>query len=87
MTLLNQSTIIIKSPIKNKKYRVIYNGKIIDFGDTRYQQYKDNTPLKLYKNLDHGDKERRKRYKERHKIDKDFKGKISAGWLSSSLLW
>lgn len=50
----------IKSPRKNKKYRAILpNNKTVDFGDSRYQQYKDTTGLGLYTNKDHLDKERR----------------------------
>ena len=37
-----------KSKVKNKKYAAILpNGKIVNFGDKRYQQYEDRTPLKL----------------------------------------
>ena len=51
-----------KSKSKNKKYSVITpSGKTINFGDLRYQQFKD-TALGLYKNLDHGDKKRQKNY-------------------------
>ena len=51
---------IEKSPIEFKKYRATITSdydkfRTIDFGDNRYQQYKDSTKLKLYKNLDHGD--------------------------------
>jgi len=56
----------MKSNNKHKKYSITieYNDKIktIHFGDTRYQQYKDRTPLKLYKHLDHEDKIRRQNY-------------------------
>ena len=37
-----------QSTRKNKKYMVKYNGKWIHFGDTRYEHYRDKTPLKLY---------------------------------------
>jgi hypothetical protein len=60
---------IVKSNHKHKKYSITveYNDKIktIHFGDTRYQQYKDRTPLKLYKHLDHEDKDRRDNYLSR----------------------
>ena len=81
---MSDKIIIEKSKVKNKKYAAIINGKRINFGDKRYQQYEDKTPLKLYSNLDHHDKERRKRYYERH--DKDFP-KYSADWLSKKYLW
>ena len=53
------------SSSKHKKYDAILMNrktlrtKKVPFGDKRYQQYKDSTPLKLYKDLDHGDPERR----------------------------
>lgn len=55
-----------------KKYNAIImshkTGRIkrIPFGDRRYQQYRDRTPLKLYSHLDHNDPERRRRYYLRH---------------------
>lgn len=52
-----------KSLVKNKKYQVtfFYKNKInkVNFGDKRYQQYKDKTPIKLYSNLDHLNVKRR----------------------------
>jgi hypothetical protein len=81
-----------KSPIKNKKYRVALvhkiTGKIklIDFGSATYAHFRDTTPVKLYKHLDHGDKERRRRYKARHK---GFikSGYYSPGYFSMRFLW
>jgi hypothetical protein len=63
---------IIKSPRQFKKYRAyLKNNKTkkerhIDFGDNRYQQYKDRTPLKIYKSGDHNDSKRMGRYFRRH---------------------
>lgn len=63
---------ITKSPIKFKKYRAYLKDnktkkeRHIDFGDNRYQQYKDRTPLKLYKSGNHSDKSRMGRYFTRH---------------------
>lgn len=58
-----------KSNVKNKKYRVefMYKGKLrkVNFGNKQYQHFKDTTPLKLYKHLDHGDKQRQKNYLNR----------------------
>ena len=52
-----------KSKEKNKKYSVITpKGNLINFGDKRYTQYKDNV-LGLYKNQNNNDDERRKSYK------------------------
>ena len=54
-----------KSKAKNKKYSVITpKGNLINFGDKRYTQYKDNV-LGLYKNQNNNDEERRKSYKSR----------------------
>lgn len=73
-----------------KKYKVeIYSDKIkvktVQFGDRRYEQYKDSTPLKLYTNLNHNDKDRRRRYKIRH--EKDRHVKYTAGWFADRYLW
>jgi len=58
---------IKQSTQKNKKYMVLVNDKWIHFGDSRYEQFRDSTPLKLYSYLDHKDKERRKNYLQRAK--------------------
>jgi tRNA U54 and U55 pseudouridine synthase Pus10 len=78
---------IEKSDTKYKKYRadVLINGEIkknIDFGDTRYQHFKDRTPLRLYSNLDHGDRERLRLYHLRHRNNNG-----PAGLLSKRFLW
>lgn len=49
--------------IKNNKTHKI---RKIHFGDRNYQQYRDSTPLKLYKKLNHGDRKRMQRYYMRH---------------------
>jgi hypothetical protein len=70
----------------------------IHFGDNRYEQYKDSTPLKLYSHLNHGDKVRRRNYFIRHSkvptkkeaIEKELRksnGKINAKILSHMYLW
>lgn len=76
----------------NKKYKVVITPsptgsgkkKTIQFGDKRYGQYKDKTPLKLYKSKDTLDKKRRKAYKARHTYAKP---KYSAGWFALKYLW
>ena len=56
----------------HKKYTAVVRNKetgverSVAFGDKRYQQYKDSSPLKTYSNLDHGDKKRRAAYFSRH---------------------
>ena len=67
-----------KSKSKNKKYSVVTpSGKKINFGDKRYEQFKDTTPLKLYKNLDHGDKKRQKNYCARSSKIRDKNNKLT----------
>jgi len=75
---------IRKSTQQHKKYMVYVNNKWIHFGDNRYQQFKDSTPLKLYKHLDHGDPVRRERYYKRHGHTKD---KNTAKYWSNKYLW
>ena len=86
--------IISKSDKKNKKYvarlKSDPDGKKIYFGaikadNTPYFQYKDRTPLKLYKEYDHNDKERMIRYVKRHADD--IRRGFNAGWLSYIFLW
>lgn len=74
----------------NKKYKVVIlfkdgRKKTIQFGDKRYEQYKDSTPLKLYTRLNHGDKERRRLYKCRHENNRHTK--FTAGWFADKYLW
>ena len=76
------------------KYQVILsNDKKVNFGNVNYQHYKDKTPLKLYSNLNHYDKLRRRNYKRRHEgiITKDNKKAIdiiySPAWFSYNYLW
>ena len=56
--------------VKNKKTKKI---RKIHFGDKRYQQYKDRTPLKLYKNKNHGTRKRMQNYYSRHSGTKNRK--------------
>lgn len=70
---------------KGKKYDVFKNQKyLVSFGAKGYAQYKDSTPIKAYSHLDHGDKDRRKRYYARHGKDAKFE---SAKWFSHKYLW
>ena len=67
--------------------RLLHDKEIkINFGDTRYEHYEDKTPLKIYSNLDHDDKERRKKFRARHK---GFikKGYYSPAYFSYKYLW
>tara|TARA_R100001463_G_scaffold68244_3_gene121754 strand:- start:20 stop:289 length:270 start_codon:yes stop_codon:yes gene_type:complete len=83
-----------KSKAKNKKYAIkTPSGNIVNFGDKRYEHYKDTTPLKLYSKLDHNDKDRQKSYCKRSAGIKDKKGnltkndKYSPNALSRKYLW
>lgn len=74
--------VIEKGTAKNKKWKAIFyddQGKKLrtsQFGDNRYQDY-----------TQHKDKERRKRYLERHKKDLSKGNYMSPGHLSYYLLW
>jgi hypothetical protein len=57
----------------------------VPFGAIGYEQYKDSTGLNLYSKLNHLDKDRRKRYRERHKGEE--KNKFSSGYWSYKYLW
>lgn len=83
-----------KSKVKNKKYSVKSpSGKTINFGDTRYQHYKDSTGLGLYSHLDHKDPVRRAAYRKRHAALKlkdgtpAYKNKEQAAYYSYYYLW
>jgi hypothetical protein len=76
----------------NKKYKVIIflkNGtrKTIQFGDNRYEQYKDSSPLKFYKHKNHNDKNRRANYRKRHGAQGYQNKKYSPAWFSWNYLW
>jgi hypothetical protein len=79
-----------KSRTKHKMYDAILinNGKknIVPFGDKRYENYRDETGLNLYPHLIHNDKERRKRFRTRHKhyLKKGF---YSPSYFSYYILW
>ncbi len=83
--------IIVPPRRKNKKYSVLkYNSKtkdydyLLSFGSALHQHYEDKTPLKLWSHLNHHDKERRKRYYQRHGLTDD---KESAKYWSNKYLW
>ena len=78
---------IEKSPVKFKKYRAdaLIDGEVyknVDFGDSRYQQFKDSTPLQLYSHLDHNDTKRLRLYYIRNQ-----KNNGPSGILSKKYLW
>ena len=95
---------IEKSKRAGKKYMVIVRNlktkkeRVIHFGASDYQQFKDSTKLKKFSKKNHGDKDRRRRYFLRHSnkdnkreaIVKELKksrGKYNAKILSHIYLW
>lgn len=79
-----------KSTRGHKKYMVeLTNGRKtykMHFGDRRYGQYEDRTPLKEYSDLDHKDPIRRRNYINRQGgFIKDQM--YSPGWFSMAYLW
>lgn len=74
--------VIEKATAKNKKWKAIFyddTGKKIrtsQFGDNRYQDY-----------TQHRDKERRSKYRERHKKDLVSGDYMKPGLLSFHILW
>tara|TARA_R110000822_G_scaffold41325_5_gene112419 strand:- start:758 stop:1006 length:249 start_codon:yes stop_codon:yes gene_type:complete len=72
---------------KKYKAKVYLRGKLVkttQFGDKRYAQFRDKTPLKLYSKKNHLDKKRKARYYARHK--KNYP-RYSADWFSKKYLW
>ena len=87
--------LIVEPLRKNKKYSVIVYkyGRwhyLLSFGQLRnangdyYEHYKDVTPLQLYSDLNHNDKNRRRLYYARHGKTNN---KNSATYWSNKYLW
>ena len=75
---------IEKSGRKHIKYvAILPDGKRVNFGDCRYQQFKDQTPLKAYKSADPAGPRRWEAYYARHGKEAP---KYSANWLSHKYL-
>ena len=81
-----------------KKYKaIIYENnkkiKTVQFGDRRYEHFKDQVPLKLWSHLDHKDPDRRRNYRIRHSAIKNkdgrlsYKIKYSPAYFSYYYLW
>lgn len=81
-----------RSNAEGKKYSALIQNKTnkrirtINFGSSSHEQFKDSTGLGLYSGLNHGDRERQKKYKSRHAV---FirKGFYSPGYFSMRYLW
>lgn len=71
----------------NKDYKENKKWKTVTFGDSRYEQYKDSTPLKLYADQNHLDKKRRDNYRARHGARGYQEVKYSPAWFSWNYLW
>ena len=72
---------VIKSPKSDKKWRAVFEGesgrqKNVDFGAAGMEDY-----------TQHHDKERRDRYRSRHKKDLNTGDPTRPGYLSWYLLW
>lgn len=78
--------VIRKSTRKNKKYMAVFSDgrPSVHFGDSRYQQWRDSTPLKAFTHLDHRDEKRRAAYYARHGRSAEM---YSAKWFSHKYLW
>jgi hypothetical protein len=75
----------------NKKYNAIIEDKktkrrqTVPFGDVRYEQYRDDVPLRRYTRLNHNDKKRRDNYLARH--GKTMTKKFSPSYFAAKYLW
>jgi hypothetical protein len=92
MVNIEDNFFIRKSTRKNKKYDIFEKKDknedgywyVLSFGDSRYQQYFDSTPLKSFSHLNHYDIRRKGNYHKRHGISKN---KRSAKYWSNKYLW
>ena len=92
---------IERARAKHKKYTAIvrdsstHRERRVNFGDARYQQFRDSTPLRLYSGSDHGDAKRRRAYFMRHSgvatkdaaVKKETLRGITPRLLSHMYLW
>jgi poly-gamma-glutamate capsule biosynthesis protein CapA/YwtB (metallophosphatase superfamily) len=92
-----------KGPNQKKYTAYVRNNKTkkirkLHFGDKNYQQYKDRTPLKLYKHKNHNTRKRMQNYYSRHsgtknrstaikREKKKSKGNYTPKILSHVYLW
>ena len=73
-----------KSRARGKMYAAILENKHtrlrvrVNFGDSKMENYHDKTGLNLYPHLIHGDRERRRLFRTRHK------GFLKSGYYSPS---
>ena len=92
----NKKDYILKGFEKSTRKHKMYNALIqhrktkriikIPFGSALHSNYQDLSGLNLYPHLIHGDPERRRRYRARHRVYiKD--GYYSPSYFSWSVLW
>ena len=80
---------IEKSKAKYKKYVAIVKNKEtektrkINFGDSRYEQFKDSTGKGHYSSRNHGDERRKRNYFNRHSGIKNKKGAVMKEFRAS----
>ena len=88
---MSQFTIRV-SKRKDKKYDAVFDdGRVVSFGGIRkdgrpYQQYRDTTPLRAYREYDHLDLRRRNNFYKRHGSLTSSKP-YSADYFSKKFLW
>ena len=71
-----------RGPFPKKYTAIVRNKKTkrtrkIHFGDRRYEQFKDSTPLKLYSHKNHKTQKRKNNYFNRHSGTKNKKAAIA----------
>ena len=82
-----------KSTRAGKKYMVTYNGKLIHFGSSAMQHYRDRTGVGAWSHKDHNDAARRKSYLARAKGIRNKQGEAtwkdptSPNYYSVKYLW
>jgi hypothetical protein len=69
-----------------KKYEARVDGRSYQFGDNRYQHYKDSVSS-AYSYLNHNDVMRRKSYQARHYKEGGKENFPSSGYLAYHFLW
>lgn len=74
----------------HKKYAAVMHyrdgtTRTVHFGDTRYQHFRDRTPLRAFAHLDHTDPARRANYKARHGSTRHVR--YSPSWFADKYLW
>ena len=101
LSLLKQKGVtdaeFFESGLKSKKYRVEFTYKRkrykINFGSRKDDQYKDSTPLQLYKTRDHYDETRKDKFLSRARgiTDKEgnltYNNPLSANFWAINFLW